>query len=156
MEKRTGISGLTGLFRESLAQVPDGARVSFAGSVAVCTPFAELLSYAVKDRGFRLVFMPKADPSKSRLIRWVDDIGCTVTDERADAGKAEVIVILGGLAMPKFGCSVETVQAMIREVGEGGAKVVGVGFMDIFSKSGWTNRVPFDVLINATMEVEAQ
>ncbi len=156
MDRRTGISGLTGMFKDSVAGVPDGARVSFAGSVAVCTPFAELLSYAVKDRGFQLTYLPKADPSKARLMRWVEDVGYSVTDERINAVKADVIVILGGLAMPKFGCSVETVESLIGRTGAEGAKIIGVCFMDIFTRSGWRDRIRFDTIINANMEVEAQ
>jgi hypothetical protein len=68
-----------------------------------------------------------------------------------------MIVVLGGLAMPKFGCPVEGVQRFIGKVaGQGTAKVVGVCFMDILKRSGWTDCIKFDALINATMEVEKQ
>lgn len=154
MDRRTGIAGLTGMFRDCLAQVPDGAKVCFAGSVAVCTPFAELLSYAVKDRGFELIYMPRADPSKARPIKWTEGVGYTVSDGSADPGRASAIVVLGGLAMPKFGCPVEAVGSMIERTGAEGTKVIGVGFMDIFARSGWRAHIRFDSVINADIVVE--
>jgi hypothetical protein len=41
MEKRSGIIGFTGTFRESIGGIPEGARVVFTGSVADCTPFID-------------------------------------------------------------------------------------------------------------------
>ncbi len=40
MEKRSGIVGFTGAFRESIADVKEGSKVVFTGSVAVCTPLS--------------------------------------------------------------------------------------------------------------------
>lgn len=39
MDKKTGIVGLTGSFRESIKDIENNSKVVFTGSVAVCTPF---------------------------------------------------------------------------------------------------------------------
>jgi len=48
MEKKSGIVGFTGSFRECVKDIKNDYKVVFVGSVAVCTPFIELLSYAVE------------------------------------------------------------------------------------------------------------
>ena len=42
MDKKTGIVGLTGSFGEAVADLPEGSKVVFTGSAALCTPFIEL------------------------------------------------------------------------------------------------------------------
>jgi len=51
-----GIVGLTKPFRSETNELSKGAVVIFAGSAAVCAPFAELLGYAVRDKEFALFF----------------------------------------------------------------------------------------------------
>ena len=55
-EKKTGIVGFTASFREVMADVPSGSKVVFAGSVAVCTPFIELLAYTVRDKNYEMLY----------------------------------------------------------------------------------------------------
>jgi len=54
--KMDGMVGLTKLFRTETNELSKGAVVIFAGSAAVCAPFAELLGYAVCDKEFALFF----------------------------------------------------------------------------------------------------
>lgn len=154
MEQRTGISGLTSSFKESVADLPPGSKVAFVGSVAVCTPFAELLSYAVKDLGFELVYVPRADIAQARSIVWIENVGFSASGGPMDPKGADAIVILGGLAMPKFGCSVDLVKSAITVLSDGkDVKVIGICFMNIFERSGWTNELQFNRVIDATMTV---
>jgi len=51
MEKKSGIVSFTGTFRESVADIKDGSKVIFIGTV-LCMPFIELLAYTVRDKGF--------------------------------------------------------------------------------------------------------
>lgn len=153
MEKRIGISGLTGSFKEAVSKIPDGAKLVFAGSVAVCTPFAELLAYSVKDRKFDMVYLPRANISDARKIEWQENVGFTVSEQVGEPHEPAALVLLGGLAMPKFGCSLAQVLETVRSLSTNDTKVVGVCFMGIFEKEGWTAAIPFDSLINATMEV---
>ena len=99
MDKKTGIVGLTGSFREAVADLPEGSRVVFTGSAAVCTPFIELLSYSIRDKGFEMVFIPNAVSSEARKIKKQKNIGMSVVDEAADPKDPDVVVVMGGLAM---------------------------------------------------------
>ena len=153
MEKRSGIVGFTGTFRESIADVKEGAKVVFTGSIAVCTPFIELLAYTVRDRGFDMLYAPRANASEARKIKEIANIGYSVIDEKGDAENPEVVVVLGGLAMPKFGCTPEEVIQMIEALsGDKKPKIIGVGFMNIFERAGWDKKIAFDTLMDTTME----
>jgi hypothetical protein len=153
MEKKSGIVGFTGAFRDSVKEIQNGSKIVFTGSVAVCTPFIELLCYTIRDKDFQMVYVPKADLKKSKKINEQQDIGFSVLNVKSDPKKPEVVVVMGGLAMPKFGCSPEDVSMLINEIsGEQKPKIVGVCFMNIFEKMGWTQEIPFDVLIDTNME----
>lgn len=153
MEKKSGIVGFTGTFRESIADVKAGSKVVFTGSVAVCTPFVELLAYTVRDLGFELIYVPKADAREARKIREIANIGFSVVNEKADPQNPAALVVLGGLAMPKFGVPPEAVNQLITELtGEKRPKIVGVCFMDIFARAGWTEKVKFDTVLDTTLE----
>ena len=153
MESADGISGLTKLFRGSLADIPDGSSVVFIGSEAVCSPFAQLMAYSVRDRDMSFGFGARAIWDKCRKMSWVEGAGFQIGNESFDPSKANVVVVLGGLAMPKFGCSVRDVNSFISMIANH-PKIVGLGFMDIFRRSGWDKEVHFDVSINATMSAE--
>lgn len=153
MDKKMGIVGLTGSFRESLSDIENESKIVFAGSVAVCTPFIELLSYSVRDKNYDLVYVPKSDINNAKTVEMRQDIGFGVMDEKADPENPDAIVILGGLAMPKFGCAPEDVLKMIQEIsGKKKPKVIGVCFMNIFENAGWEEKIPFDVLMDTTLE----
>ncbi|MCW3128634.1 MAG: DUF2124 domain-containing protein [Methanophagales archaeon] len=154
MEKRSGIVGFTGTFRESMEEIKGGSKVVFTGSVAVCTPFIELLAYTVRDRGFEMLYVPRADAKEARKIKEIENIGYSVVDEKGNPENPDAVVVLGGLAMPKFGCPPEDVIRMIEDIsGEKKPKTIGVGFMNIFEREGWDKKIKFDTLIDTTMEV---
>jgi hypothetical protein len=153
MEKKSGIIGFTGAFRESLKEINAASKVVFTGSIAVCTPFIELLAYTIRDKDFQMVYVPKADIKEARRIKEQSNIGFSVVNEKADPQRPDVVVVMGGLAMPKFGCSPEDVLKMVGEIsGDQKPKIIGVCFMNIFERAGWTKKIPFDVLIDTNME----
>jgi len=153
MEKKSGIVGFTGLFRESIADMNEGSKVVFTGSVAVCTPFIELLAYTVRDKGFEMLYVPRADANEARKIKEIENIGYSVIDEKADPKNPDAIVVLGGLAMPKFGCAPEEVAQMIEALsGDKKPKIIGVCFMNIFERAGWDKKLKFDTMIDTTLE----
>jgi hypothetical protein len=153
MEKKSGIVGFTGLFRECIGDLKEGSKLVFTGSAAVCTPFAELLAYAVRDKGFDLIYVPRADVEEARKIKGIENIGYCVIDEKADPKNPDAVVVLGGLAMPKFGCEPEEVNQMIEAIsGEKRPKIIGVCFMNIFERAGWDKKLNFDTMIDATMD----
>jgi hypothetical protein len=153
MEKKSGIIGFTGTFRESITDIKEGSKVVFTGSVAVCTPFIELIAYTIRDKKFEMIYVPTANLNEARMIKEQEMIGYSVIDEKANPKKPDVIVVLGGLAMPKFGCTAEEVLKMIEEISEDQIpKIIGVGFMNIFERAGWDKKISFDTLIDTTME----
>lgn len=154
MEKRSGIPGFTGTFRESMEEIKEGSKVVFTGSVAVCTPFIELLAYTVRDQGFEMLYVPRAVVKEARKIKKIENIGYSVVDEKGNPENPDAIIVLGGLAMPKFGCPPEDVIQMIKDIsGDKKPKIVGVGFMNIFEREGWDKKINFDTLIDTSMEV---
>lgn len=150
LERKAGIPGLTGLFKESVADVPDRSRMVFTGSVGGCSPIAELLALAIRKRGFELSFVPMAELAEARPMRWVDGVGFTVRDERIELHEADVLVVLGGLAMPNLGRPVEEVEALHRRLGS--PRLIGVGFMGILKRSGWMEKLPFDAIIDGRID----
>jgi len=153
MDKKTGIVGFTGAFRDNLKEVADGSKIVFTGSAAVCSPFIELLSYAIRDKNHELIFVPNADLKQTKKLQMENNLGYTVSNSKADPSNPDVVVVMGGLAMPKFGCSPEDVLDMVKEISNGNnPKLVGVCFMSIFQTSGWTKNIPFDVVIDTQME----
>jgi hypothetical protein len=153
MEKKSGIIGFTGAFRDSVKEIDDGSKIVFTGSIAVCTPFIELLSYTIRDKNFDMVYVPVADLKKAKKINMQENIGFSVLDFPADPKEPDVVVVMGGLAMPKFGCSPEDVLKMINEISvDHKPKIIGVCFMNIFERTGWTKKISYDVLIDTNME----
>ena len=153
MEKKSGIIGFTGAFRDSVKDIANGSKIVFTGSVAVCTPFIELLSYTIRDKDFEMVYVPVADSTEARKINEIKNIGYSVVDHPGDPKNPDIVVVMGGLAMPKFGCSPEDVIKMTDEIStEVKPKIIGVCFMNIFERTGWTKKIPFDVLIDTNME----
>ena len=153
MEKKSGIVGFSGTFRENMTDVKEGSKVVFTGSSAVCTPFIELLAYTVRDKGFDMLYVPRADANEARKIKDLENIGLSVVDEKGDPGNPDAVVVLGGLAMPKFGCPPEDVIRMIEDLSGGKKpKIIGVGFMNIFEHAGWDKKIDFNTVIDTTME----
>ena len=58
-----GIKEHLGVFREA---VKDAERIGFAGVPGVCTPFAQLFAYAVRDK--ENIFIPNTDFRKARKL----------------------------------------------------------------------------------------
>jgi DNA-binding transcriptional regulator GbsR (MarR family) len=148
-----GVVDFTGAFRNSIADIKYGSKVVFTGSVAVCTPFIELLAYTVRDRGYEMLYVPRADTKEARRIKEIENIGYSIVDEKADPKNPDAVVVLGGLAMPKFGCEPEDVTRLIEDIsGAKKPKLIGVGFMNTFERAGWDKKLNFDTLIDTTME----
>jgi hypothetical protein len=156
-EKMEGIVGFTKLFREEVSGLTEGSIIVFTGSSAVCAPFAELLAYSIRDKKFDLFFSPMANERDCRALTWKEGTGFGISPNGKEIKGADAVIVLGGLAMPKFGCPIENVQIFIDKMSKSDAtKTIGVCFMDILKRSGWDLCIKFDALINATMETEKQ
>jgi len=85
------------------------------------------------------------------MMRLVEDVGYQVTEDNGDAQGSDIIVILGGLAMPSSKKTVEDIKNLINRINPD-AKIIGIGFMGIFEKEGWIEDIGFDVVIDSTID----
>ncbi|WP_298667954.1 DUF2124 family protein [uncultured Methanofollis sp.] len=154
MEKIETLSGVPGMlrpFKQYLASagLPEGARVMYCGVPGTCTPFIELLAFAVRDLPFENVFVPYLDEGKAGEIHAVPGMGMQIGGSPAVHDPA-VIVMMGGLAMPNTTVEVQDAAALLARYPQ--AKKVGVCFMNMFEKAGWLDQIAFDLLIDATLD----
>jgi len=143
-----GVGGILNSFR---GLVEGAERITFVGTPGFCTPFAELLGFVVRDR--ELAFVSSLDFEKARSVFMTYEgmqLG-ELTDAHAD-----VVVLLGGLAMPKIGISPEKANKVAGKILEGSAKgkVIGVCFQSMFMQQKWDEVINFDYIINSDLEVE--
>lgn len=143
--------GVGGLLNSFKSLVEGAEKITFVGTPGFCTPFAELLGFVVRDR--KLTFVPNMDFEKARTILMTPEgmqLG-ELTDARAD-----VVVLLGGLAMPKIGTGPEKAKEISRKVLENSekTKVIGVCFQSMFMQQKWDEVINFDYIINSDLAVE--
>ncbi len=143
-----GVGGILNSFR---SLVEGAKKITFVGTPGFCTPFAELLGFVVRDR--KLAFISSQDFEKARSI-FMDYEGMQL-GELTDA-HADVVVLLGGLSMPKVGISSEKAKEVASKILEGSAKgkIIGVCFQSAFMKQKWDEIINFDYIINSDLAVE--
>ncbi|AKB81036.1 hypothetical protein MSBR3_0458 [Methanosarcina barkeri 3] len=143
-----GVGGILNSFR---SLVEDAKKITFVGTPGFCTPFAELLGFVVRNR--ELAFISSEDFEKARSI-FMGPEGMQLgdlTDKHAD-----VVILLGGLSMPKIGISPEKAKDVASKILEGSknGKVIGVCFQSAFIQQKWDEIINFDYVINADLAVE--
>lgn len=147
MEKIQDINGLGGMLNGFRDLVADDKKIAFVGSAGFCTPFALFLGYPVREK--ELVFLPGLALDKARRIvptEYGMELGGPASAD------ADVVVILGGMAMPKIGVSPEEMKKFLEMMSY--KKLIGVCFMSIFERSGWCQILPFQYVMNINLEGE--
>lgn len=151
IEELSGVPGMLRPFKAYLREAGLGAgdQVAYYGCPGTCTPFIELLGFAVRDLPVEQVYVPYVDEAQARAIRPVEGVGMQASSDvvRVDP---KVIVLMGGLSMPGVPVEKEAVQAVVAS--HPGAKVVGVCFMRMFEKMGWLDAFDFDLIIDAAID----
>lgn len=149
-----GIPGILRPFKEYLEawSLPSGAEVVFYGVPGTCTPFVELLCYAVRSLPFKFLFVPYLKEQESRKMVFNEGIGFQI-GEPCPVSNPSVIVMMGGLAMPGISVSPEQAETLFTKYPD--VSRVGVCFMHMFQKANWLDRISFDLLIDATIVVDA-
>lgn len=89
-----------------------GAQIVHFGVPGTCTPFIELLGFAIRGLFLEQVFVPMVDESKVRKIAAVPDIGMQV-GPAAGLLNPRVLVIMGGHSMPNVPVQAEQVKSII-------------------------------------------
>jgi hypothetical protein len=145
MEKIQDVKGLGGMLNGFRELVKDEKKITFIGSPGFCTPFALFLGYPVREK--ELAFMPGLNKEKARKII-TTEYGLELGDKCS--ADADVVVILGGMAMPKIGVLPEEMKNFLTKIKY--KKLMGVCFMSIFEKSGWCQVLEFDYAMNLIIE----
>lgn len=147
----SGVPGMLRPFKRYLAgaDLPAGARVLYCGVPGTCTPFIELLAFAIRDLPLEQVFVPYLKEKEAQTIHAVPGVGMQIGGSPADHEPA-IIVLMGGLAMPNIPVEAADAAALLAHHPE--AKVIGVCFMNMFEKAGWLDQIAFDLVIDATID----
>jgi hypothetical protein len=150
-EIHKSIPGILRPFKEYIKGLglSEGDQIAYYGCVGTCTPFVELLAISIRSFPVEQVYVPLLEEPKAKMIRDVPDVGMQVSGGPATL-HPNVIVLMGGLAMPLMPNSKEEVKAMITR--HGNVKVIGVCFMSMFGKAGWLDTISFDLLIDANLD----
>ena len=145
VEDWKGINGQLVSFKN---EVEDAQKITFIGSPGVCTPFAELLAYAVRDKESHFIPLLDADDCHEFESK---SYGMVLKDEVSNPEGSDVVVLLGGLSMPKYDLNTGDLNALIKDILKSGGKIIGVCFMDMFTKANWLDKVDFDCIIDGTL-----
>jgi hypothetical protein len=146
MRKDSEFTGITENLLAFREEVKDAKKITFIGMPGVCSPFAQLFAFVVKEK--ESVFITGTDVTSAKRIIPTDQ-GMQF-GESADPN-ADVVALLGGLAMPKSNVKAEEIQKILDVVLEDNGKLMGLCYMDIFRESGWHRILDFDCIINGTL-----
>ena len=125
-----------------------GDQVVYYGCPGTCTPFVELLGFAVRGMGLELIFVPYVDESKAQKLKLVSDIGMQAAGA-VTISNPKAVVVMGGLSMPNMPVTMDQVKTAVEKYP--GAVLIGISFMNMFEKAGWLKSMEFDLLIDATI-----
>lgn len=140
-----GLNGNIVAFKEAVGDVE---KVTFLGTPGVCTPFAALFSYAIRDKESH--FISGTDIDKCHQFEF-KPYGMQLNEEVSDPQESDAVVLLGGLTMPKANTNVDELNETISEILKEDGKIIGVGYMDMFTKAGWLDKVDFDCIVDGTL-----
>ena len=113
MEDAYEWKGLNGQLVTFKKEVGDAQKITFVGSPGVCTPFAEFLAYSVRDK--ETCFIPLLDIDECHEFE-NKSYAMVLKDELYDPHNSDVVVLLGGLSMPKY--DVDTNELMVLVIHE--------------------------------------
>jgi len=145
------VPGILRPFKEYCQSIglSEGDQIVYFGCTGTCTPFVELLAIAIRGLKAEQVFVPLLDENKAKKLQNVPDVGMQVIGGPATL-RPKAIVIMGGLAMPDVPVGKEEVRDLLQR--HKPVAVIGVCFMSMFEKAGWLDIVPFDLMIDATID----
>lgn len=148
MEDSYEWKGLNGQLVTFKKEVGDAKKITFIGSPGVCTPFAEFLAYSVRDKENHFIPLLNIDDCHEFESK---PYAMVLKDEVSNPHESDVVVLLGGLSMPKYDVDTEEVKVLVNEILKEDGQLIGVCFMDMFTKAGWLEKVDFDCVIDGTL-----
>ena len=105
-----GLNGNIVAFKETIGDVE---KVTFLGTPGVCTPFAALFSYAIRNKESH--FISLTDIGSSHQFEF-KPFGMQLNEETSNPHESDVVVLLGGLTMPKANVDLDELNATIEEI----------------------------------------
>ena len=148
MEDINEWKGLNGQLVTFKKEVGDAQKITYIGSPGVCTPFAEFLTNVVRERENH--FIPLLDIDDCHQFE-SKPYAMVLKEEVSDPHDSDVVVLLGGLSMPKYDVDTEELNKLADEILAEDGKIIGVCFMDMFTKAEWLDKVNFDCIIDGTL-----
>lgn len=140
--------GLNGQLVTFKKEVGDAEKITFIGSPGVCTPFAEFLAYSVRDKKNHFIPLLNIDDCHEFESK---PYAMVLKDEISDPHDSDVVVLLGGLSMPKYNLDTEKLKVLVKEILKEDGLLIGVCFMDMFTNAGWLEKIDFDCVIDGTL-----
>ncbi|MBQ6138623.1 MAG: DUF2124 family protein [Methanobrevibacter sp.] len=148
METISEFKGLNGNIVAFKEAVGDVEKVTFLGTPGVCTPFAALFSYAIRNKESHFISGTNIETCHQFEFK---PYGMQLNEEISDPHGSDAVVLLGGLTMPKANTDVDELNETIAEILKDDGKIIGVGYMDMFTKAGWLDKVDFDCIVDGTL-----
>lgn len=154
MEQQSVLKGVPGILRpfkefvEGLG-LAEGEQIVYIGVPGTCTPFVELLAFASRSLPATHVWVPGVDEGSARRLELVPGVGMQAAGPSGPI-RPRVIVVMGGLSMENSPVGADEVIAFLDRFPT--AAVVGVCFQQMFEKTGWCDRLPLDLMIDATID----
>jgi hypothetical protein len=149
-----GLSGLSRCFRGAISSFCKEGNLLFVGSPFTCLPFAEFLYYGIRDLPLKCYFMPGTDIAKITQLTPREGFGYQLDLQKAREHKQEeknefdIVVLLGGLAMPKSQVSPKILKEQLLKVSSLDF-VVALFFQGIMRKPEWLEEFRFKYIVDA-------
>ncbi|WP_406661532.1 DUF2124 domain-containing protein [Methanolobus sp. ZRKC3] len=154
MEVVNTSKGIGGQLNDFRKLVTDSQRIVFFGSAGFCTPFAELLAFVLRNTDKELIFVPGNRLDAAKLIVPTEN-GMQLGDAVSSV-KADTVVLLGGLSMPKIGVEPKIMKETVEEVlnGSDTKLIMGVCFQSMLLNEEWLDAINFDYVIDSDLTNE--
>jgi len=144
-----GLAGLSRCFKTAISAYGRGGKLLFVGSPFTCLPFAEFLSYGIRDLPLQVYFSPDADVNRIATIVLREGYGYNLGEVKKEGG-FDIAVLLGGLAMPRSKVGPKEVRRRLLEVSALDF-VVAFCFQGVMYKPEWLDEFKFRYFINADL-----
>nr|WP_220125987.1 DUF2124 domain-containing protein [Methanococcus maripaludis] len=143
-----GISSQLRHFKAAVSEYGSKS-ILYSGSKGVCLPFALLNAYAVRTIEEQY-FSPDAKLDEISKLN-LGSLGYNYSNlDNNTEINPEMLVLMGGLAMPHSKVTTSDVNALIDKISP--KKVVGICFSSVFQKQGWDKDIDFDLIIDSQLE----
>jgi hypothetical protein len=146
-----GVPGILRPFKEYLEThgFARGDQIVYYGVPGTCTPFIELLAFAVRGLGLGQVFVSYFNEDQAKKIVFVDGTGMQISPGFTPLSP-KALVIMGGLAMPNVPVTIADAKSI--QIKHPDTVTIGICFMKMFEKAGWLKEIKYDLVIDATID----